>query len=76
MNKSVLSAVVSNEIIRPRELPRLTGLSRTTIWRLEKHGDFVPKIFLTGTSRGYRRIDIERWIEERIEKGGPQMESK
>ena len=55
------------EIIRPRDLPQLTGLSRTTIWRLEKIGDFVPKIRLTQNSVGYRRADIERWIEERTE---------
>lgn len=70
MGQSVLNTFVINDIIRPRELPRVTGLSRTTIWRLEKEGKFVQKIRLTEHSIGYRRIDIETWIEERIKKGG------
>ena len=53
------------EIIRPKELPNYTGLSRTTIWRLEKENKFVPKIHLTDFSVGYRRADIDRWIDER-----------
>jgi len=76
MGKAVLISVLLNEIIRPSELQRLTGLSRTTIWRLEKQGEFVPKIFLTNTSRGYRRADIERWIEERSELGGQNIQTK
>ena len=70
MGQSVLNTFVINDIIRPRELPRVTGLSRTTIWRLEKEGKFVQKIRLTEHSIGYRRIDIENWIEELIKKGG------
>uniref|UniRef100_C6E131 Phage transcriptional regulator, AlpA n=1 Tax=Geobacter sp. (strain M21) TaxID=443144 RepID=C6E131_GEOSM len=56
-----------NEIIRPRDLPQLTGLSRTTIWRLEKAKEFVQRIRLTRHSIGYRRVDIERWLEARAE---------
>lgn len=71
-NKSInLSA---NQIVRPRDLPRYTGLSRTTIWRLEKENKFVPKIFLTQHCIGYRRIDIERWLEERMKSSLTGME--
>lgn len=66
MEQSIVKAFIINEIIRPRELPRLTGLSRTTIWRLEKDGKFVQKIRLTEHSIGYRRSDIQQWIEERM----------
>lgn len=66
MGQSVLNTFVLNDIIRPRELPRVTGLSRTTIWRLEKEGKFVQKIRLTEHSIGYRRSDILQWIEERM----------
>ena len=55
------------EIVRPCDLSRLTGLSRSTIYRLEKANGFVPKIRLTQTSCGYRRRDIERWLDERTE---------
>ncbi len=62
--------LVPGEIIRPKDLRALTGLSRSTIYRLSKAGKFVPKIRLTQFACGYRRKDIERWLEERIEKKG------
>lgn len=55
------------EIIRPKDLQNYTGLSRTTIWRLEKENKFVPKIQLTEFSIGYKRADIDRWIDERAQ---------
>ena len=70
MSGEMHKKLVSGEIIRPRDLPQITGLSRTTIWRLEKCNDFVKKIRLTQTSVGYRRSDIERWILDREEQGG------
>ena len=63
----------TGEIVRPCDLPRLTGLSRSTIYRLEKANGFVPKIRLTQTSCGYRRRDIERWLDERTEAVGSQQ---
>lgn len=57
----------SSEIIRPRDLPKYTGLSRTTIWRLIRKNSFVPKIRLTQSATGFRLSDIEKWLEERIE---------
>ncbi|WP_286352222.1 helix-turn-helix transcriptional regulator [Geobacter sulfurreducens] len=57
--------ISKNEIIRPRDLPQVTGLSRTNIWRLERAGLFVKKIRLSAGACGYRRADVERWLEER-----------
>lgn len=65
MSSTDFKKLICNEIIRPRDLPKYTGLSRTTIWRLEKENKFVQKIFLTKYCIGYRLSDIERWIEER-----------
>lgn len=73
MEKPLQTNVV-NEIIRPWELQRICGLSRTTIWRLEKEGKFVQKIRLTQHAIGYRRTDIERWLEERTEIGGENIQ--
>lgn len=56
---------MSNEIIRPRDLPRETGLSRTTIWRLEKNGTFPKRIRLSAGAVGYRRAEVEAWRESR-----------
>jgi len=53
------------EIVSPKELPSVTGLSIPTIWRLEKSGGFVPKIRLSAGRVGYRRSDIEAWLQSR-----------
>lgn len=58
-----------SEVLRPRELPNETGLSRTTCWRLEKDpsSGFPQRIKLTpnGTAVGYIRSEIVRWRESR-----------
>ena len=55
------------EVIRSKQLKQLTGLSRATIWRRERAGDFPARIRLTGTSVGWRRTDIEEWLATRPE---------
>jgi len=60
-----MALAARNEIIRPRDLPRETGLSRTTIWRLEKKSDFPKRIRLSAGAVGYRRADVEAWRESR-----------
>ena len=74
MSSTDSQKLFSYEIIRPRDLPKVTGLSRTTIWRLEKENKFVQKIFLTKYCIGYRLSDIERWIEERALSTNFEME--
>jgi len=74
MSSAESSRNIGNEIIRPRDLHKYTGLSRTTIWRLEKENKFVQKIFLTKYCIGYRLSDIERWIEKRALSTNFEME--
>ena len=56
------------QILRTADVITATGLSRTTLWRRVKTGDFPPPIRLGGpTSRavGWRRNEIETWINNR-----------
>lgn len=55
----------NDQIIRPRNLPAETGLSRTSIWRLERAGDFPKRIRLSAGAVGYRRAEVHAWIESR-----------
>lgn len=55
------------DVIRSKQLRQLTGLSRTTIWRLEREGDFPARIRLTRTGVGWRRTEIETWLATRPE---------
>lgn len=49
------------------ELREVVGLGRSTIWRLEKRGEFPKRRQLTGKRVGWLREDVERWARERPE---------
>jgi len=57
--------ISNDEIIRPRDLPQATGLSKTQIWRLSKLGLFVKKLKLSNGCVGYLRSDVETWRASR-----------
>ena len=53
------------KILRIRDVTITTGLSRTTLWRLERRGDFPRRIRLSPNSTGWIESEIEQWIESR-----------
>ena len=52
-------------ILRTAAVVQRTGLSRTTLWRLERAGDFPSRIRLGVNSVGWNSDEIEAWIERR-----------
>lgn len=55
-------------IMRTPEVVKITGLSKTTIWRRVRSGDFPAPIRLGGLatrSVGWREGEIENWIDTR-----------
>jgi len=44
-----------------------TGLSRTTIWRLEKIKDFPQSVRISPGRRAWRESELDRWIASRVE---------
>ena len=60
---SVQNNDAPDKIIRSKEVQELTGLSRTTIWRLERAGKFPARLALTPGSIGWRLTDVEKWIK-------------
>lgn len=52
-------------ILRTAAVIRLTGLSRTTLWRLERQGAFPSRVRLGVNSVGWREEEIARWINSR-----------
>ena len=50
------------EIIRRSEVVGMTGLSSTTLWRLENNGCFPARISLTEKRVGWRRSEVEAWL--------------
>ena len=44
---------------------KLTSLSRTTRWRMERRGDFPKHVRLSPGRVGWRQADVEAWISSR-----------
>src|SRR5690348_2349273 len=58
----------SDRVLRVAEVMKLTGLGRTTIWELERRGEFPTRVKrLDSRSRavGWRASEVARWIAER-----------
>jgi prophage regulatory protein len=58
-----------DRIVREAECQRLTGLSRTQRWRLERAGRFPQRLQLSERAIGWLEREVRDWIAERT-KGG------
>lgn len=56
---------MGKRLLRAPEVEELTGLSRTTIWRLERAGDFPPRRQLSANVVAWVGEEVEEWIEAR-----------
>ena len=54
-----------HEIVREPECERITGLSRTTRWRLENKSKFPKRRKLTQNTHGWYRGEILDWQRAR-----------
>ena len=57
-----------DRILRIPEVVEITGLSRTTIWRRVRSGDFPPPVRLGSPatrSVGWRESEIRKWVADR-----------
>ena len=62
---------MSRSILRKRTVHQRTGLSDTTIWRLEKAGDFPARVQITEAGPvGWYEDEIDAWVEGRVRGGG------
>lgn len=53
----------SEQIIRPKEVASLTGLSRATLWRMQKIGEFPKAKKIGRHAVGFLWSEIEAWIK-------------
>lgn len=58
---------MGNLIWRQAKVEDETGLSRSTIWRLMKAGEFPQKIQLGPRATGWRSEEILQWCRDRGE---------
>jgi len=59
------SPSTSGRFIRDRECRTLTGLSKSTLWRLEKDGRFPRRRKISTRAVGWLSSEVESWIAER-----------
>ncbi|MDK1019882.1 MAG: AlpA family transcriptional regulator [Actinomycetota bacterium] len=52
-----------DKLLRVREVLQTTGLSRSTIWRLERQGRFPQRVQVTGGTVAWRASEVADWIE-------------
>lgn len=50
----------------------ISGLSRTTVWRLQKTGDFPASVQVSRNRVGWRQSDILAWRKSRLPRRLPE----
>ena len=58
-------APATGGLIRWSEVQNLTGLSRSTIDRLERAGSFPRRVILSENAVGWRRAEVMAWTQSR-----------
>ena len=61
---------VHAKMLRERQVRDLTGLSRTTRWRLERRGQFPKRVALTERCVGWSEAEVLQWLQDRAEDRG------
>jgi prophage regulatory protein len=61
--KAATAAV--DRLIRWDDVRRLVGLGRSTIFRLERAGDFPKRVALTARCVAWRESDVVAWLNAR-----------
>lgn len=74
MSKELLAAkqaAVQERIIRLKELCRITGMSRTTVWRRAKDDNsFPPSFRISQNIVGWKLSDVNAWMDSLSLNGG------
>jgi len=52
-------------ILNAKAVIKKTGLSRTTIWRLERKGEFPLRVALSDRRIGWKEEEVIKWLESR-----------
>ena len=56
----------SFQLLRPREVEKLLGVSETTVWRLSRTPGFPKKYQVSANAVAWRGDDILAWLETRV----------
>lgn len=57
------------QFVREPERKQMTGISRVTMWRLERDGLAPKRVQITERTVGWLRHELEDWIKNRTAAG-------
>ncbi len=69
---------MGDRIVRIDELTTMLGLSKSTIWRRIRQGEFPPAILLGGEHAravGWRESAVLKWLDDHESVSGSQVRS-
>jgi prophage regulatory protein len=65
--KTSVPTTVPLRLLRFGEVRRRTGLSRSTIWRMERSGVFPKRIKVSVNVVAWREDEVSEWIASKIQ---------
>ena len=57
---------MTDNILKRKEVMKITSLSKTSIYRLMRRGVFPKAVQVTENRVGWRESEINAWLEERF----------
>jgi prophage regulatory protein len=54
---------MAEKFLRTRDVLERTGIGRTSLWRLERTGEFPPRRALTTNVRGWLESEVTAWLQ-------------
>lgn len=57
------------KVIAPEDLPKLYNIPTSTAYALAAKGEFPKPIQLTAKRSGWLTLDLDRWLQGRVEAG-------
>lgn len=65
LNPQEQEATVAEKLLRVGDVMAATGLGRTTIWRLERRGDFPRRRVVVGQRVAWLESELTDWLKTR-----------
>lgn len=56
---------MAEQFLRTRDVLVRTGIGRTTLWRLERDGEFPSRRVLSENVTGWLASEIDAWLQSR-----------
>lgn len=64
LNRACLGVIgMPDTILNAKQVTQITGLSRTTIWRLERTEMFPKRLQISSSRVGWSKEEINAWME-------------